>query len=89
MAAAVPDYKTYLDYVFPLPNQTYNPAASVGLFIGAFPRSFGENHADARWDALLAGNSNLSVSYSRSRQTEDTFRLLDPYRRTGKQERVN
>jgi hypothetical protein len=89
MVAAVPDYKTYLDYVFPLPNQTYNPNASVGLYIGAFPHLYGENHVDVRWDTLLVGNNNLSVSYSRSRPTEETFRLLDPYRREGKQDRIN
>jgi outer membrane receptor protein involved in Fe transport len=89
MVAAVPDYKTYLDYVFPLPNQAYNPNASVGLFIGPFPHIYGENHFDFRGDTVLLGNNNLSVSYSRGRPYEDTFRLLDPYRRDGKQDRVN
>jgi hypothetical protein len=89
MIAAVPAYQTYLDYVFPLPNQTYNPNASVGLFIGNFPHTYGENHADVRWDTLLHGNNHLSVSYSRSRPTERTFELLDPTSRNGKQERVN
>ena len=42
-----------------------------------------------RWDTLLHGNNNLTVSYSRSRPTENTFELLDPTSRTGKQERVN
>jgi len=89
MVAAVPDYKTYLDYVCPLPNQPYNPAASVALFIGPMPHIYGENHFDVRGDTFLIGNNNLSVSYSRSRPYEDTFRLLDPYRRDGKQDRVN
>src|SRR5207249_249245 len=31
MIAAVPAYKDYVDYVFPLPNQSFNPSASVGL----------------------------------------------------------
>jgi hypothetical protein len=89
MIAAVPDYKTYLDYVFPPPNQPYNPSASVALFIGPLGHSYGENHVDLRGDTLLIGNNNLSVSFSRSRPYENTFKLLDPYRRDGKQDRVN
>jgi carboxypeptidase family protein/TonB-dependent receptor-like protein len=89
MIAAVPDYKEYLDYVFPTPNQPFDPRASVALFIGPFAHSYGENHIDLRGDTLLVGNNNLSVSFSRSRPYENTFRLMDPYRRDGKQDRVN
>ncbi|PYS29119.1 MAG: hypothetical protein DMG11_10140 [Acidobacteria bacterium] len=89
MIAAVPAYQTYLDYVFPLPNQPYNPSASVALFVGPKPHRYGENHVDVRGDTLLFGNNNLSVSYSRSRPSEYTFQLLDPTHRNGKQDRIN
>ena len=32
MIAAVPAYKTYLDYVFPMPNQSFNPTQVSGCF---------------------------------------------------------
>jgi outer membrane receptor protein involved in Fe transport len=89
MVAANPSYKAYLDYVFPLPNQPYNPSASNALFIGPMSHRYDENHGDIRFDTLLFGNNNLSVSYSRSRPNEYTFELLDPTHRNGKQERVN
>jgi len=89
MIKAVPDYKTYLDYAFPLPNQPYNPGATTALFIGPMPTRYSENHADVRWDTLLHGNNNLSMSYSRSRPVENSFTLLNPVDYFGKQERFN
>jgi hypothetical protein len=89
MVRAVPEYKTYLEYTFPLPNQPYNPNATTALFIGAMPTQYSEDHADVRWDSLLLGNNNLSVSYSRSRPTQHGFTLLNPVDYFGRQERLN
>jgi hypothetical protein len=89
MVAAVPAYQQYVDYVFPMPNQPFSPSASAGLYIGAFPDIYAENHFDVRWDTLLVGNNNLSVSYSRSGPSEQFYQLLDPTNNTGSQDRVN
>lgn len=90
MIAAVPDYKLYVDSIFPLPNQPHNPEGTIGRWLGTASRRLDENHGDLRFDFMLPGNSSLSVSYSRSRPNEYGFELgTNPITRNGKQERVN
>jgi outer membrane receptor protein involved in Fe transport len=90
MIAAVPDYKLYLESIFPLANQPHDPNGTIGRWLGTASRRLDENHADVRLDTMLPGNSTLSVSYSRSRPNEYGFELgTNPISRNGKQERVN
>jgi hypothetical protein len=89
MIAAVPAYKTYTEFMWPLPNQPFNPNASVAQFIGPMPIRHDENHVTLRGDARFSNTSNLIMSYSRSRPNQSTYQLSDPTTRNGKQNRVN
>jgi hypothetical protein len=63
--AAVPAYKPYFDAI-PLPNQSFNPSAATGLFIGQNPASANDNHVTVRGDWNLTNNQFLNVRFTRS-----------------------
>jgi len=90
MIAAVPAYKPYVDAIFPLPNQPYDPQGVIGRFIASAPFQLVDNHETLRWDILLSNNSTLTLGATRDRPNQYQYELTtNPLRREGKQDRAN
>src|SRR5439155_14555547 len=84
MIAAVPAYRLYVDSIFPLPNQPYDPAASIGRVIDTAPSYLDDNHETVRWDTILSDNSTLTIGVSRDRPNQHQFEIIkNPIRRQG------
>jgi outer membrane receptor protein involved in Fe transport len=88
MIAAIPDYRLYMDRMFPIPNQPHDPNGTIGRWQGPMWYSLDENHATFRLDVIQFGNGNLSGTYARSRPNRNTPELLNRLAQNGKQERV-
>ncbi len=68
---AVPAYKLSLD-AFPLPNQSTDPGARVGLFSAAKGARRIDDHYDVKADVLFTANSRLAVTFNHG----DPFRSV-------------